>query len=123
MNPIPLFTLCQADGEVKTRLGESPIRCYPFGQAPKDTALPYAVWQLVSGSPYNQLTDNANTDNYTTQVDVYGETDSDALLAAKAIISATSEEAYVLSYNSNGRDNKTGDYYYSFDLGWIVTAA
>jgi hypothetical protein len=123
MNPIPLFTLCQADGEVKTRLGESPTRCYSFGHAPKDTALPYAVWQVVSGSPYNQLADNASTDSYTTQVDVYGETDSDALLAAKAIISATSEEAYVLSYNSNGRDNKTGDYYYSFDLGWIVTAA
>ncbi|TVP11804.1 DUF3168 domain-containing protein [Shewanella sp. KCT] len=122
MNPVPLFTLCQADSDVKAILGEIPTRVYPFGQAPQGTTRPYATWQIISGSPYNQLADNAHTDSYSTQVDVYGETEAQALMAAKAIISATASEAYVLSYNSNGRDKETDDYYYSFDLGWIVTA-
>ncbi len=122
MNQIPIFNLCKASNELTTLLGENPTKVYPFGQAPQGVTLPYAVWQIVSGTPYNQLADDAQTDNYTTQVDVYGGSDEQACAAAKAIINATASEAYVLSYNGNGRDNETGDYYYSFDLGWIVTA-
>lgn len=116
----PIFAVCAADAGVTALLGASPTRLYPFGEAPEGVAKPYAVWQLVNGSPENYLAGRPDMDGYTLQVDVYGATAASARAVATAISTAIELKAYVARWGGESKDTETKLYRSSFDIDWLV---
>ncbi|WP_048023941.1 tail completion protein gp17 [Raoultella ornithinolytica] len=117
----PIFSVCAASQAVKDLLGTNPIRFYPFGMQDDNTVYPYAVWQNVDGSPENYLNQRPDADRYSIQVDVYGDTDSDAIAVALALRDAIEAKAYITRWGGQSRDPETLRYRYSFDVDWITT--
>lgn len=116
----PIFQVCAANEGVTAMLGTAPVRLYPFGLAPQGTVLPYAVWQIISGSPFNSLNSRPDTDYFGIQVDVYADSVTPARDAAKAIRDAVEKVAYVVAWNGEERDDETQNYRISFDIDWHV---
>jgi len=116
----PIFVLCFADTGVKTLLGTAPLRVFPFGAAPQGVAKPYAVWQLVTGSPENYLAGRPDAEGHTLQIDVYGDTAASARAALSAIEAAIELDALVARYGGESRDPETQNYRASMDVDWIV---
>lgn len=117
----PIFKVCAASPAVNALLGASPTRLYPFGEAPQGVAKPYAVWQVISGSPLNYVSGRPDTDRYGLQVDVYAETGASAEQVASAIRRAIELQAHVTGFNLDGRDPATKNYRKSFDVAWLVS--
>ena len=120
MPAAPIFQVSAADPGTRALLGVSPHRLYPFGEAPQDVARPYAVWQLVTGSPDNYLAGRPDIDGFTLQVDVYAETASSARGVAEAISHAIELKAYVARWGGESKDTATNLYRSSFDVDWLV---
>ena len=117
----PVFDVCSGDTGVLDVLGDGPrVRLYPFGDAPQDEKKPYAVWQIVYGSPENSLNDIPDVDSYGIQVDVYGLTQASSRDAAMALRNAMEPVAYVVGWNAELRDPTTKNYRVSFTVDWIV---
>lgn len=115
----PLFRVAAAAPGVVAVFG-NPVRVYPFGDADEKTPLPYAVWQVISGSPENYLAGRPDIDGFSTQIDVYAETASEARTSAKALRDALEPVAYVTGYNGETRDPDTRNFRYSFDVAWLT---
>lgn len=116
----PIFKTCVADPAVTQLLGMSPTRLYPHGEAPEGVAKPYAVWQVVSGSPLNYVNGLPDTDRYGLQVDVYADTASSADAVVVAIRRAVGRQAYVTGFGVDSRDTDTKNYRKGFDVAWLV---
>lgn len=115
----PIFTVCSASTAVKAVIG-NPIRLYAFGEAPQGVAKPYAVWQVVGGSPENYLNQVPDADSYSLQVDVYGDNAASVRGVAEALRDAIEPVAYITAWRGESRDTETRDYRYSFDIDWYV---
>lgn len=115
----PVFPTAFASAAVKAALGTSPCRVYPFGEAPEGVTLPYAAWQIITGSPENYLSNTPDTDSYTVQVDVYGATSASVLAAAKTLRDAFEPVAHIVRWGGTGRDPVTRNFSFSFDVDWI----
>ncbi|WP_433766642.1 DUF3168 domain-containing protein [Pseudomonas putida] len=120
MPAAPIFAVCSADAAVRALLGVSPLRLFPFGEAPEGVAKPYAVWQLITGSPENYLAGRPDMDGYTLQVDVYGATGASARAVTEAIVHAIELKANVVSWGGESKDTATNLYRSSFDVDWLV---
>lgn len=116
----PIFEVCKADSTVTNLLGINPTRIWPFGQAPEGVTLPYAVWQLVAGSPENYLSGRPDIDGFTLQIDVYAATGSSARAVGKALRDAIELNAYIVRWGGESRDNETNRYRLSFDVDWLT---
>lgn len=116
----PIFPLCNASAAVAALLGANPLRLYPFGEAPQGVIKPYAVWQTITGVPENYLAGRPDADYYTIQLDVYGDTDTQVLAAARAIRDAVELKAYVTAWNGEGRDTETKNYRFTMSIDFIV---
>lgn len=116
----PIFAVCAADPGVQVLLGVSPTRLYPFGEAPEGVTKPYAVWQVIGGSPENYLAGRPDVDGYTLQVDIYGDTGSSARAVTEAIRDAIELMANITRWGGEGRDPVTKAYRSSFDVDWMV---
>jgi hypothetical protein len=116
----PIFKVCAVAPAVTALLGLNPTRLYPFGEAPQGVAKPYAVWQVVSGSPLNFVNGQPATDRYGLQIDVYADTGSAAEQVALAIRKAIGPYCYITGFNLDSRDTTTKNYRKSFDAGWLV---
>jgi hypothetical protein len=115
----PVQATAAASGAVTALLGTAPnLRLYIFGEANQNTPRPYAVWQTVSGSPYNYLADIPDTDRYTVQIDVYATTVAAARAVAQALRAAFEPVAYVVSWRGESKDQTTGVFRVSFDTEW-----
>lgn len=114
----PLFSVVSIDAGVRAAFGTSPIRVYPFGGAPEETVLPYAVWQTVGGSPENYIGNAPDLDSFLVQVDVYAETASSARSGAEALRDALESSAHIVSWRGESRDKATQHYRYSFDINF-----
>ncbi|KAB0504699.1 DUF3168 domain-containing protein [Pseudomonas moorei] len=119
MPAAPIFAVCAADAGIQALLGVIP-RLYPFGEAPEGVTKPYAVWQLVTGSPENYLAGRPDLDGFTLQVDVYAATASSARAVADAISHAIELKAYVVRWGGETKDTPTKLYRSSFDIDWLV---
>lgn len=119
----PIFEVCSADSSVTALLGTNPTRLWPFGEADYTPALPYAVWQIVTGAPQNYLGAVPDIDTFGIQVDVYAETASAARAAALALRSAIEPTAHVTAYLGEFRDTITRTYRYAFSVDWFVKRA
>lgn len=116
----PIFSISSSSAAVKAILGSDPVRVYPFGNAPEDVALPYAVWQTIAGLPENYITNTPDVDGFLLQVDVYGETVSSARNGAEVLRDALEPYAHIVSWRGDGRDKTTMHYKYSFDINFIT---
>lgn len=114
----PIFQVCSADAGVKASLGNSPVRLYPFGEAPDGVLKPYAVWQTLGGSPENYISQRPDIDMFSLQVDVYADTSTAARNAAKALRDAIEPSAHITRWNGEERDTETKNYRVSFDVDW-----
>lgn len=103
------FQICFVSAPLKVLLGDSPMRVYGFGMAPQDVARPYVVWQPITGAPENNLSEPADSDSYSLQVDVYADTEAQAVQVAQALRDAVEESgnAYVGTWNGLLRDTET----------------
>ena len=117
----PIFQVCAASPAVTALLGTGPTRLYPHGEAPEGVARPYAVWQVVSGSPLNFLNCVPSTDRYGLQVDVYAETASSAEDVVIALRRVIAQHAYVTGFGIDDKDKDTHSYRKGFDVAWLVS--
>jgi len=78
VNP-PVFAALNVPA-VRAFVGSSPVRVYQNGHAPEGVAKPYIVWQIVSGNPVNNLSDDPEMDD--ARVRVWSYTDPTAGTAA-----------------------------------------
>jgi hypothetical protein len=117
----PIFQVCSQAASVTALLGSgADLRLYSFGEAPEGVDKPYAVWQLVSGSPENYMAGRPDADGFTLQVDVYGTTSSSVRQVRDAIRNAIELRSNVTRWGGEGRDQTTKNYRTSFDVDWIV---
>ncbi|MDN4511428.1 hypothetical protein D3C76_879150 [compost metagenome] len=118
----PIVQACLESTAVTALLGAGvAMRLYSFGEAPEGVAKPYAVWQIVSGSPENYLAGRPDVDSVTLQVDVYAATGDSARKVRDVIRDAIELDAYVTRWGVEGRDPETENYRASFDVDWMVS--
>lgn len=117
----PIFQIIKAAPAVTALLGTSPVRFFPFGEAPQDVARPYAVWQQVAGYPENYLGQRPDMDLMTLQVDVFAETASAARSAAEALRNALELHCHITRWGGEDRDHDTNLYRFGFDADWHVS--
>ena len=118
MNP-PIFTIIAADSGVTTLLGTDPVRFFPFGQAPDEADMPYAVWQTISGGPENYLSGTPSIDGWLVQVDVYAERGTIARTVAEALRDAIEPEAYITAWRGESKE-EDNIFRYSFDVDFLT---
>ncbi|MBA6132819.1 MULTISPECIES: DUF3168 domain-containing protein [Pseudomonas] len=117
----PIELVCAGDSGVTALIGAGVnLRLYPFGEAPEGVAKPYAVWQLVRGSPENYLAGRPDIDGFTLQVDVYGTTSTSVRKVRDAIRDAIELRAYVTRWGGETRDPATKNFRTNFDVDWII---
>lgn len=118
----PVFSVATSSATVKSLLGNNPTRFYLFGEANQNTAKPYAVWQIVTGSPENYLSCTPDFDYFTTQIDAYGTNVESARNVALALRDAFegSGECYITAWRGESKEANTNLYRVSFDVDWIV---
>lgn len=122
----PIFALAAADVDVQALLGVNPVRFWAFADAPRDEngniahGTPYAVWQIISGSPENYIDTLPDMDRYGVQVDCYSQDIADARGIARALRDALEPHAYVSSWNGEWRDFPTGLYRVTFSMDFLT---
>ena len=116
----PIFATCKAAGAVTALIGTSPVRLYPFGEAPQGVAKPYAVWQTIGGAPENYIDCAPDIDSMTLQVDIYSTTAASCRAVAVAIRDAIEPVAHITSWRGESRDDETNHYRSSFDVDWWI---
>ena len=116
----PIVAVCKAAPAVTALLGDNPLRLYPHGDAPQNVGKPYAVWQVVSGSPTNYLNGQPDTDRYGLQIDVYADTATSADAVVTAMRKVIGRHAYVTGFGVDTRDTETKNYRKGFDVAWLV---
>jgi hypothetical protein len=126
----PIFSIAAADNSVKALLGSGadgdPVRFWPFGEAPRDAngrrahGTPYAVWQIVTGSPQNYLDKTPDMDGYGVQIDSYAESVSAAREVAQALRDCLEPHAYVTAWNGELRDFPTGLFRWTFTMAFLT---
>lgn len=121
----PVFSVAASSSEVLSLLGYNPTRLFLFGEATQATVKPYAVWQLVSGSPENYLHCAPDLDRMTTQIDVYGTSASSARAVAQALRDAFEGEqnCYVVGWRGESKEPATNLFRVGFDLEWHLYRA
>ena len=113
-----IFSTCAQNAGVQAVFGTNPTRFYPFGEAPQGTALPYAVFQVVTGSPENYVDCAPDIDTWSIQIDVYDDTVSGCRDAAEALRDAIEPVAHIVGWRGEERDSETRRYRFSFDVDW-----
>ena len=116
----PVFEYAAANAGATALLGSNPTRFWPFANAPQPNAtgyaIPYAVHQLVYGTPENTLGCTPTTDNVGIQVDAYGNSVTQARSVLTALRDAFEPYGYVVSYNGETWEADTGLYRASFTV-------
>ena len=103
----PVFTILYASTPVKTLLGSSPLRVFPWGEATETVVRPYATYIVFSGVPENVLGDRADMDVLSTQIDVWGESVSSCSATAEAVRTALEPYAHLTSFSAVSPDEET----------------
>lgn len=104
-----LFTILNADTQVKLLMGSNPLRVYPYGTKLGDTPRkPYALYGVFNATPYNYLASRSDVDLSGVQIDIYAETSVSAVNCYNAIRSSVESLAYVTSYSTPDIDIEDG---------------
>jgi hypothetical protein len=112
-----IFQIAAGNTAVTALLGTTPAtRFWPFGNAPQDETRPYAVHQLVYGSPVNTLGCVPGADNFGVQVDVYAKTVSAARSVTEALRDAFELHGHIVAWNGEFWEPATGLFRISFTV-------
>lgn len=114
----PIFPVIRDNAAVQAAFGASPVRVFPFGQAPDNVADPYCVWRIQGGSPENYLGDLPDIDQFSVQFDVYGTSAESVEAGARALRDAIEADCHIVGWSGTERDSKTGRYSYRFFSDW-----
>lgn len=112
----PVFALAFASAPVKAIFGASPVRVYPFGEAPQAVVKPYAVWQSIGINPENYMDKVPDIDFMPTQIDVYADTAASARNGAQALRDLYQQHGYVTSQREWPKEAETNLYRYQIDV-------
>jgi hypothetical protein len=82
-------------------------RIFRAGDAPQDVTRPYITWQLVSGTPENNLSELPPFDRQSVQVDCWHPADRSIDDMASAVRDAIEPVAHMTSVLLNNRDPET----------------
>lgn len=115
----PIFPIASSSPHVVSLLGSSPVRFYPFSRAPGPNepgyAKPYAVHQMVYGTPENTLSCQPDIDMAGLQIDVYADSAESAREVSDALRDAIEgANNHVVSYNGEEIETETGLYRVGF---------
>ena len=121
-NPFPILA---ADPAVTDLIGNSPVRCYPHGQAPQGAAYPYVTHTAISILPINSLdTGGARADTALVQVSIWSSNAGGAVASARdvaaAVRAALEEDHDIEAVRDMGRDFETGSYRIDLDVRMFV---
>ncbi|TVO53161.1 tail completion protein gp17 [Denitromonas halophila] len=116
-----IFPLISASTDATDLLGTAPVRFYEFGSATEQTALPYATWQVVSGTPDNLLGEAAENDYVTIQIDIWATRPESTRDTARAVRRAIENDAYITALRGETKDSETGLYRATFNASLIYT--
>lgn len=116
----PIFTAISNNAAVTNLLGTNPVRFFMFGMAPDNVQYPYAVWQVVSGSPENYLNNRPQIENHVIQIDVYSNSAATSRDILSKIECALEDKCHVVRYGGESRDPETKNYNSSMDVEWWV---
>lgn len=106
MNP-QLFSILNADAQVRALLGPTPLRVYPWGRAPQNVAKPYAVYSVYNANPENYLDRVPDIDNKGTQINIYAENAADLESCFIAIRDALEPYAHMTNFSTPDLDSNT----------------
>lgn len=115
----PVSDLVRDNAAVQAVFG-NPARIDSFGNSPQDGAKPYAVHQVVGGSPENYLAGLPDLDSLIVQVDVYARAPQDTKRGVEALVGALEPVAYVTSWNGEFFEPDTKLYRISFTVEFIT---
>jgi len=101
-----VYAWLKASTAVKAIIGNTP-RAYRHGEAPQDTTKPYVTWQIVSGSPENNLSESPPIDRITIQVDCWHLTDAGVESLAEAVRDAIEPHGHMTGIPINLRETET----------------
>lgn len=116
----PVFSTVSGDTAVRAALGSDPVRVFPFGTAPDNVALPYAVWQVFTGGPENYVGNLPDLDSFVVQVDVYGASPTSVRAAAEALRDALEPVHHIVGWRGESRDVETRRFRFSFDVEFLT---
>jgi hypothetical protein len=117
----PIADIAGADANVIAALGPPPNqRFYSFGLAPEQNEKPYAVWQVIGGSPENLLSGRPDSDRHVIQVDAYAKTANQARSVARVLAEAFELDGYITSWNGEFFDTDTQLRRISFTVEFIT---
>lgn len=117
----PVFTILYASTPVKTLLGSSPLRVFPWGEAPENVTKPYATYIVFSGEPENTLGEAPELDNLRTQIDIWAETVSSCVSVSEAVRDALEPSAHMTSFSSSSPDIETKLFHQRLDFDFFET--
>lgn len=116
----PVFTILNASSAVKALLGTSPLRVFPWGEAPEGSAKPYATYIVFNATPENTLGEVPEDDMMHTQIDVWGETLSSCITVAEAIRDALEPYGHMVAFSAMPPDTETKLYRQRMDFDFIT---
>lgn len=121
MSEVPLYNVLKVVAPVTALLGSHPkLRVYAYGKAPQGVQRPYLVWQDITGSPENNLSQLPDYDYYSIQIDIYAKTDLSCDAVKRAVRDAIEPLMHITSWYGDDRDDKTDDYRTTFAVDWFV---
>lgn len=113
---INLFSIISSNPACQAVLGTNPCRFFPFGYSVQGMDKPYILWQNISGSPENNLSQSPDIDFNVIQVDIYGSSTQEVNSAFIAVRDALEAEGYITSFGVNEVDTETKLYRLGFDF-------
>ena len=121
MKPLPIFPILNATPSVTTLLkSDGILRVFEFGMATENPKMPYVVWQVAAGTPYNNFSCGAQADKILVQFDVYATTGSQSKQILALLREVLEPHCYIVDLRGTDRDSD-GVYRSSFDASWHVT--
>lgn len=106
MNP-NIFQLLKADSAVTALLGTSPLRVFPFSEAPQNSLKPYVTYGIYNANPENYIDTIPDIDQLSTQIDIWGDTSKSCEQCFNAIRSALEVHGHMTNYSALSRDTET----------------
>ncbi len=113
----PVFEILSADSMVAGYVSE---RIYPHGRAPQKGDKPYITWDVMGGSPENNLSDAPPCDSFVVRVRVWAETSAAVYAIGQAVRDCLEAETHMEDVPATGRDVETLRYWLAMTFRFWV---
>lgn len=114
---IKIFEYLKNDSEITNFFGEgNDFKIFPhgFGLQNLNNVNCYVVYQIITGSPQNNLTKPPKSDNFTLSFRVVSKTLQNLNLGKKILINSLEKVGYIQSFDDEGVDLDTKLFYSVF---------